>query len=186
MNRLTQFTTGIRSKLIIQAYKNYLKKGDRVLDLGCGDGILSEILQNAFVLKLTGCDIENYLWKKIPFVAMGNESILPFPDNSFDTVMVNDMLHHISYSNQKKLLREALRVSNKVLIFEDEPTLVGLLADWIVNKFHNLHMPVTLTHKNHLQWVKLFESMEIRYKYRKIHRPFFYPFSHECFYISKK
>lgn len=183
---MIEFTTGIRSELVIEAYEGWLKKDERVLDVGCGDGILSEILQKRFSLKLTGCDIENYLKKEIPFVFMQNESALPFPDKSFDVVLMNDILHHTTFFNQKKLLKEALRVSHIVLIFEDEPTLAGSIVDWSINKFHNLHMPITLAFRKHTQWMQIFNDLGVTYHYKKVRKPLFYAFTHEAFLLSPK
>lgn len=185
MGRLVEFTTGIRSQLVIDAYSGWLKKSDKVLDVGCGDGILSEILQTTFSLTLTACDVENYLKKDISFVQMENASLLPFPKKSFDVVMFNDALHHTTFPNQEKLLKEAFRVSNKVLIFEDEPTLLGSVADWSINKFHNVNMPVTLAFRPHSQWMELFTTLSIEYRFRKIRKPFLYPFLHEAFLLKK-
>jgi ubiquinone/menaquinone biosynthesis C-methylase UbiE len=185
MSKITQFTTGIRGRIIIETYQHCLKKNDDVLDVGCGDGILSEILRDTFQIKIKGCDIDNYLQKKIPFVPMKNHSLLPFADKSFDAVMFNDALHHISFVNQKKLLKEAFRVSDRVLIFEVEPTLMGTIVDWTINKFHSLRMPVTLTFRTHPQWMQLFESMGIQYQFRKVRKPFLYPTTHEAFFLYK-
>lgn len=59
--------------------------------------------------------------------------------------MFNDALQHMEIPIQEKLLKEAFRVSERVLIFEDEHTLNGTIADWTINKFHNVRMPVKLT-----------------------------------------
>jgi ubiquinone/menaquinone biosynthesis C-methylase UbiE len=184
--KLTHFTTKIRSNLLLKQYSHWLKKNDRVLDVGCGDGILSSIIIKKIGVKLTGCDIENYLQIKIPFILMQNQFSLPFPDNSFDKIMFNDVLHHISFQNQKKLIKEALRVSNNILIFEVEPTMIGSLADYIINKFHNLNMNIPLTFRNHSEWIKLFHYYSVQNEFIEIKKPFLYPFNHEAFYIYKK
>lgn len=185
MASLVQYTTGIRAKLVTESYADWLKKNDRVLDVGCGDGILTEILINAFAIKVTGCDIDNYLRKSLPFVPMNKEFQLPFREKSFDVVMFNDTLHHMITSHQDKLLKEAFRVSDRVLIFEDEPTLTGTVADWTINKFHSVRMPVTLTFRSHFKWIKLFESLGAEYDFREVRKQFFYPFTHEAFYLHK-
>lgn len=185
MKTLTEYTTSIRSKLVIETYEGWLNKHDRVLDIGCGDGILSEILRDRFAIKVTGCDIENYLQKNIPFVAITKEAVLPFHNNSFDAVMFNDVLHHMNFSTQEKLIKEALRVSKRVLIFEDEPTILGSITDWVINKFHNLFMPLPLTFRHHIQWAQLFDSMNIKYEFKKVRKQLFYPLNHESFLLYR-
>jgi len=85
--KITEYTIQIRSRLLINTYRKWIKKNSRVLDAGCGNGVLSEILKRELNIKVTCCDIENYLKKDLPFVLMDNKSKLPFADNSFDTVI---------------------------------------------------------------------------------------------------
>ena len=186
MGKLIEYTTGIRSKLLIEAYEGWLEKNKRILDIGCGDGILSEIIKKKFDVKIIGCDVDNYLKKKIPFVFMDDESLLPFSDKSFDLVMFNDALHHTTLANQKKLLKEAFRVSDNVIIFEDEPTLIGAITDWSINKFHSFRMPVTLTFRSHDNWMKVFKDLSVKYEFKRVRKPFMYPFTHEAFFLTKK
>src|SRR5260221_12795679 len=122
MISLAQFSTTYRSKLIIDSYKNWIKTNDRVLDVGCGNGIVTEELKKYFHIDVTGCDMLNYLQVDLPFIQMHAENKLPFKQNSFDIIMFNDVLHHTAKDNQEKLLQEALRAGDKVLIFEVQPT----------------------------------------------------------------
>lgn len=184
MRQIIKLTTGIRSKLIIKIYKKWLKKNEKVLDIGCGDGILSSIIIKNTNINLTGCDVSNYLKIKIPFVMMKDTEKLPFKDKSFDTVMLNDVLHHISFINQENILKESVRVAEKIMIFEVEPTLIGKLSDFMINKFHSIGMPVPLTFRNKTDWQKLFEKLNVKTHYIKPGRPFLYPFKHQAFLLT--
>jgi ubiquinone/menaquinone biosynthesis C-methylase UbiE len=92
--------------------------GDTLLDSGCGDGEDDLLFLDHFK-KIHGIDLEeNKLWKeratdRLEFSA-GNSESLAFPDNSFDTVMEKDMLHHAQ--NPERALREMARVSKKRVI----------------------------------------------------------------------
>jgi ubiquinone/menaquinone biosynthesis C-methylase UbiE len=185
MYRLTNFTTNIRGQLLIETYKHWLNKNENVLDVGCGDGIMSSIIINKLGIKLTGCDIANYLQIKIPFALMTDETSLPFKKNSFDVVMLNDVLHHMSFENQEKIITECLRVAPKVILFEDEPTIIGSLTDYIINKFHNINMEVPLTFRSPHDWRVLFGSIGATSVYKKTRKPFLYPFTHESFLVRK-
>ncbi len=184
MSKITEFTTDIRSRLLISIYKAWLKKNEKVLDIGCGDGILSSIIIKNTNIRLTGCDISNYLKIKIPFVLMKSSGKLPFEDKSFDTVMLNDVLHHISFQDQENILKEAIRVAQKILIFEVEPTLSGMISDYIINKFHNINMPVPLTFRTKTDWQRLFEKLNLKALYIKPDCPFLYPFKHQAFLLT--
>lgn len=182
---ITEITTKYRYKLIIQAYKNWIKRGENILDVGCGDGIISERLITEFSVNLVGCDILDYLIRNIPFVKMNSKNKLPFKDNSFDVVMVNDVLHHMKKKDQIKIIKEALRLSPKVLIFEDKPTFFGKLADVLANVLHNVKMDVPLTFREKSEWENIFKGLDTSYETIELPRPLLYPFSHIAFSLKK-
>lgn len=74
---VTKTTSSYRGKLIIEAYKNCLKKDDKVLDVGSGNGIITKLLMDHFSVKIIGSDIENHLIYEIPFIKINTDK-LPF------------------------------------------------------------------------------------------------------------
>lgn len=182
---LAQLTSTYRAKLIAETYKNWFKPHDKVLDIGCGTGVVSMFLANKFSLALTGCDIDRYLIKKIPFKKMHSATRLPSKSGWYNVAMFNDVLHHTMYQNQSRLIKDSLRVSRVVLIFELKPTLLGKLLDFILNKIHNLRMDVPFTYRSEPEWIKLFKDMKVKYAVKKVRAPFWYPFTHVAFKISR-
>lgn len=183
---IPSFTQKFRSSLITRTYKNWLRKNETVLDIGCGTGVVSEYLAMHFNVTITGCDINNYLRRDIKFVKMAYKDKLPLPRNSFDTTMLNDVLHHVEWNNQERLLRESLRVSKKVLLFEVQPTLVGKLCDYLLGKIYYKNMLIPFTFRTSSEWEALFKKLRIRgWKTKHVKRPFFYPFSHIAFCLEK-
>lgn len=176
-----------RIRLIGNTYSEWLAKGDNVLDVGCGDGILVYELSRQFDIHISGCDIENYLVKPINFVLMKNENKLPFPDKSFDTVLFTDVLHHVSTSTQKSLLSESLRVTRKnVVIFEPKPTIGVYIADIVINKIYHPSMKIPFTYKHKTAWLSLFHRFPVRVDSKEIPRPFLSLVSHVAFRLIKK
>ena len=87
--------------------------GERVLDLGCGYGAYSLALQSEG-RQCVGCDINIEYLKPaasagLPVVAA--QGSLPFPDKSFDTVLLFEVIEHVPQT--EALLREAFRLARK-------------------------------------------------------------------------
>ena len=113
---LSKVTGSYRTKLIISVYRKWIKPNDNILDVGCGTGIVAKILKDNFQTKITGADIKKYLIYDLPFITIKSNKI-PVKDESFDTAMLNDVLHHINKEYQANAIKEAMRVSKKVFIF---------------------------------------------------------------------
>lgn len=186
MINLLSLTSRFRGKLIINTYKKWLKEGEKVLDIGCGNGVVSSQLQGGLKIDLTGCDVMSYLIRNIKFVKMTNQNKLPFKKNSFDVAMLNDVLHHISWVNQHRILREALRVADEVLIFEVKPTMLAIITDYLINKIHNEDMSVPFTFRSVKDWKRLFNKLNVKCEYLAVKRPIFYPASHIVFRLKVK
>jgi len=94
----------------------YANEGDKILDLGCGNGRFIELFRGKNI-EYVGIDISQKLIEiarqKYP---NGNFQIfdglkIPFPDNYFDNIFCIAVLHHIPGSElRQEFLREARRV----------------------------------------------------------------------------
>jgi len=93
---------------LVQLSMAIQKKEGRVLDIGCGIGNLGNILER----EIWGVDVSKTLLlrakekEKYVFQATGN--YLPFVDNMFDIIFINNVLHHSNCPD--KILDEAFRV----------------------------------------------------------------------------
>ncbi len=79
-------------------------RGTRVLDAGCGEGILVE--EYADRLAIEGVD-PNY---SSAHVRQASLLELPYADGSFDRVLCLDVLEHLTYDEQPRALSELRRV----------------------------------------------------------------------------
>lgn len=182
---LANITSKYRAKFIISAYEGWIKENSKVIDIGCGNGVVSNELKKRLKIQLVGCDTLDYLTKKIPFKLMKEENSLPFKNQEFDTAMFNDVLHHIPYAIQEQLIMDALRVTKQVLIFEVQPTIIGKAADYLINKIHNPAMNIPFTFRSISQWGKTFTKHKFKYETQLVKTPLFYPFSHVAFRLRK-
>jgi ubiquinone/menaquinone biosynthesis C-methylase UbiE len=112
----------------------HVEQGTTVLDVGCGEGyVLDELLARG-VGNVQGVDIVDIRRNKhYPFRLYDGQT-LPFPDRSFDVVVLSFVLHHVPDERKLALLEEALRVSRaKVVVVEDTPSTA---FDRLMNRHH--------------------------------------------------
>src|SRR5436190_13472750 len=101
----------------------HLDRGMSVLDVGCGEGYVTQELRARGVGEAWGADIVDLRRHKNGQFALYDGRTLPFPDERFDMVMLNFVLHHVPDELKIGLVREALRVARgKLFILEDTPT----------------------------------------------------------------
>lgn len=119
--------------------------GSRILDVGCGDGSLCAILSSKRPdLKLVGIDVLPRKRSHIP-VTLFDGSQIPFEQNSFDAVLLSDVLHHTD--DPVVLLREAWRVTSQWVLLKDV-SCKGFAAaqrlrfmDWVGNARFGVALP---------------------------------------------
>ena len=98
----------------------HIRKGSRVIDLGCGDGRLMDRLRNEMVCEVMGVEVEHdnivsVIRRGLPAVAADlNEGLIDIPDNSFDVAVLSQTLQQVR--NPKRLLLEMLRVATRAAV----------------------------------------------------------------------
>jgi ubiquinone/menaquinone biosynthesis C-methylase UbiE len=100
---------------------DYVKNNDRILDYGCGNGRLLEILNNKKV-NYTGVDIsgkliklakQKYKGKNIKFNKISSSRSLPFPDEYFNVATSIAVFHHFPENYAQILTKELFRITKK-------------------------------------------------------------------------
>lgn len=174
-----------RTRLLLDGYTNAITRGARILDLGCGNGAIAKTVANAFEASVVGVDVENFLEYDFPFRLIADHK-LPFDDESFDVVMINDMLHHTASDRQEDSIREAIRVGRKVLIFETEPTMLAKCLDVVMNwVVYGGREATPLSHRTPREWGILIEGLGATCLVRRLNVPLYYPLRHFTLVIEK-
>ena len=170
-----EFTQKYRSRIVTKAISSFLSEDKNVLDIGCGNGVVSYEIKKHFNCRLCGTDIQNYLKRNIKFRKIRGGYILNFDNKEFDIGLIIEVLHHIPFDMQIRLVKEALRVCSEVLIIEDKPTSVAKIIDYLINKIHNTKMPITLTFRAKEEWADLFNENNMPFKFYNVKTDFYYP-----------
>ena len=167
-----------------QACRDFIKKDSKILDLGCGSGIVGKTFQEFFQADLFGVDIKDRRLNNIPFGLIDGKN-LPFPEKSFDVVLINYVLHHSR--DPIALLKEAKRVAkDKIIIFEDLfegflPKLICKIHGGSFNKFFG--NPTKTSFKSEEEWKKIFKGLGLNIIFKKRINNF--PVKKELFILEK-
>lgn len=156
-----RFVYGKRVRVLSSLLAQLIPRKARVLDVGCGDGLVAHLIMTMRPdTQVEGIDVLIRDKSFIP-VAKYDGRVIPYPDRSFDLVMVVDVLHHTL--EPMVLLREAARVTSKAVIIKDH-TLDGLLAgptlrfmDWVGNARFHISLPYNYWPRQ--KWSQAFESL---------------------------
>lgn len=98
------YPTYLAKLAFVRGYLSRLPPGTRVLDAGCGEGVLVDEFRDR--LAMQGVD-PNYSSER---VTRGSLGALPYPTASFDRALCLDVLEHLPFAEQPPALAELFRV----------------------------------------------------------------------------
>ncbi|EEQ99041.1 3-demethylubiquinone-9 3-methyltransferase, putative [Perkinsus marinus ATCC 50983] len=139
-------------------FHRHLSKGGKIpskgryLDVGCGGGLLTEDMASTYGYNITGIDISEASLRQarehgrhIPNLhyQVGSAYDIPFPDDSFDGVIISEVLDHLM--DLRKAIQEIYRVLKPggVVVFDTisrnfkSYLLVWLIAQEILQVMYN-------------------------------------------------
>jgi SAM-dependent methyltransferase len=93
----------------------------RILDIGCGTGYLTRLLQGAVIGVDASSEMLALAQARIPEVTFVQAEVppLPFPDDGFDLAFSSNVYSHINRAEVRSaLVAEALRVAPALIILE--------------------------------------------------------------------
>jgi SAM-dependent methyltransferase len=159
----------------VQVLANHLAdlipQGHSVIDVGCGDGLIDALVMASRPdLTIEGVDVLVRTTTHIPVTSFDGTH-LPFADDSWDTILFCDVLHHTR--DPVRSLKEAVRVARRRVVIKDHvvegwlarPTL--RLMDFIGNAPHGVALPYNYFTPR--QWDAAFRESGLRPRNIKRH-----------------
>lgn len=133
----------------------------RILDVGCGIGTYVRKFRN-FSEHVVGIDVDEERVaegaKSLPHLLVAEAEVLPFPDSSFDVVLLNEVIEHVR--DDAQTIRDVLRIlrpggrliiyaPNRLYFFETHGIYVGRryvfrlipLINWLPDIVRNRFCP---------------------------------------------
>ena len=158
------YTASRRTQILAERFADLVAPNASLLDVGCGDGSLTaQLAQRRPDLTVRGTDVlvrSETAIEVTPFDGLH----LPDSDQSVDTVMLVDVLHHAD--DPKALLTEATRVARRHLLIKDH-RLEGWFAHptlRFMDRVGNARFGVELPYHywTEAEWFSAFEELHLR------------------------
>ena len=164
---------------IFNDIEQFLKTGERILDIGAGGGWAGELISEEKGVEMQLLDVGDFNRSKLPLVVYDGKNI-PFSDNSFDSSLLLFVLHHCK--DPLSVLKEAIRVTKKrIIIYEDTYTSSFGLAlvrtnDFISNSPFLLTNPVKMNmpynYREVADWERIFQDLGLKVIFKRVTKHF--------------
>jgi SAM-dependent methyltransferase len=166
LKRLHAPVYATRIQELVRQITPHLRDNDRVLDVGCGFGALGKSILDSPLcpagVEVLGVERIKRGDELIPVEAYSG-NVLPYAANSFDVVILADVLHH--EPDPHHLIVDCVRVTRRLLIIKDHK-LEGLLAqqrisllDWAANAPYGV--PCLYRYNTPKQWHQWFSEHQL-------------------------
>ena len=173
-----------RALELISRFEKFLPRDGKILDMGCGVGNISEILINK-KYNIVSLDISNKSFSPVVTPVLYDGTSFPFPDNSFDTVLLITVLHHTP--SPETIVKEAARVAKKIIIIEDIYTNpLEKYTTFFFDSLFNLEFAGhPHTNKTDVKWKELFNDFGLTLTQTQYQRSYGV-FNHALYFLSTK
>lgn len=154
-----------RSKRLTRLLKPLLVGSKNILDIGTRRGRLARSIKRETNQNFIGVDILVQNERSIPIIKCDGR-LLPFKDNTFDCVMIVDVLHHVT--DPDFIIKEAERVTENLIVIKDHYYASKLdfailkFFDYISNNADGVSLPFTFMQDD--QWDRMLRNNGLKIK----------------------
>ncbi|WP_287584391.1 class I SAM-dependent methyltransferase [Candidatus Borrarchaeum sp.] len=151
-----------RAKRSFELVADYIV-GEKILDLGAGDGLLALEIKKQLKKEVVLVDIVDYNYTDLPLILYNPEEKIPLADEEVGTTILYTVLHHAS--DPEHLLKEATRITKKRLVIiegyieEDDIRVTNSFFDWFYNRVigdEDINVPLNFLRIK--EWEKILKS----------------------------
>lgn len=121
-----------------------IERGARVVDIGCGDGVLGERLVHGHACEVVGCDVSAYALRIASDRGVDGRVLdidhqpLPFADDSFDAGIASCVLEHIAHPEHAiRELARVVRPGGHVYVSLPNPLTWKIRLAFLRGEFHH-------------------------------------------------
>lgn len=179
---ITKFYYNYKVKRVNRV-RDYVKNGDKILDLGSGKSCLKKNLRKD--VEVISIDVKDFGKCDHPIIYDGKN--IPLADKSVDVSVCSFVLHHTN--NQIQILNELKRVTKRlVIIMEDIPE--NSFDRYLTIQHSKSHWGTCAEcFKTETEWIDILEKyfkvdkvIIPRFEFPFSQKPLIYPIKRICFY----
>ncbi len=139
---------------------SFLKSGDTIIDLGAGTcDITNILLEKGYSVTPVETKSRSRHPEIVPVVYDGKR--IPFKNDKFDVCILIAVLHHTP--DPEVVLKEAIRVSKKIIIYEDAVTnIFQRYYTYLLDSYFNRELIAPHTNKTDKEWRVLFKKLRLK------------------------
>jgi ubiquinone/menaquinone biosynthesis C-methylase UbiE len=159
-----------RAQLVYSQISQFLDKNGLIVDIGCGDGQVTNLIHNHITHNVVGYDVRRYTAQGIAaLIKQYDGTRIPASNGYFDIGIMTNVAHH--EADNAKLLKELARIikpGGRLVVIETVPvedkpeeferTFFG---DYVYNRLfhHGADVPVPGTYETEEGWVRRFAEV---------------------------
>lgn len=176
------------AKKMCNDFKKYISLGDKVLDLGCGSGIVAKQIEKTFKTKVEGLDIVDMRVVDVSLKIYDGEDLSFISDNEFDVILISYVLHHTG--DLESILKQARRITKKhIIVYEDlNEGFLGKIYCYFHGRLYDLFFlknSIPAKFYNEQEWNNIFKKLGLKLVYSKDKKYFFNPVKRKMFVLEK-